>query len=178
MRKNLNRVAGLGLIVWTVLSSCDAPVQKENVDASSAMKQYFLETNQYMRERHKELIQAFLSRVGWDMKETSSGLWYRIEEKGSGQRVEGNLFVTYTYTTRLLNGTFCYSAGEEDPKKIVPDKTDIEKGLLEGLELLREGSRATFILPPYLAHGNFGDRDKIPGSAILLIQVHVLDVKR
>ncbi|MCA1747293.1 MAG: hypothetical protein LC655_06320 [Bacteroidales bacterium] len=44
--------------------------------------------------------------------------------------------------------------------------------------LLREGSKARFIIPPYLAHGNFGDMDKVPGSAILLTEVEVLEVKR
>ena len=44
--------------------------------------------------------------------------------------------------------------------------------------MLREHSKARFIIPPHLAHGNFGDMDKIPGSAVLLVNVEILAVKR
>lgn len=160
------------------LPSCDAPVQEISENQNKGYKKSFVETNQYMRERHREQIMAFLERVGWEMTETSTGLWYMISEAGEGKPVESDKMVYYTYRTRLLNGTFCYASDTTAPKKIVVGKGNIEAGLEEGLLLLREGSKATFIIPPYLAHGNFGDMDKVPGSAILLVDVEVLQVKR
>lgn len=141
-------------------------------------KYSFIEANKYTRERNRELIQAFINRTAWDMKETSTGLWYKILDPGTGEHVEEGRMIYYSYQTRLINGTICYTADTINPKKIVVGKGNIESGLEEGLLLLREKSRARFIIPPYLAHGNFGDMDKIPGSAILIIDVHVLEVKR
>lgn len=131
-----------------------------------------------MQERNREQITAFINRTGWEMKETSTGLWYMILEPGEGEQISGENFVVYSYETKLLSGKFCYSADTINPKKIVIGKGSVEVGIEEGLKLLRENSRARFIIPPYLAHGNFGDRQEIPGAAILLVEVDVIRVRR
>lgn len=160
-------------------SSCDTPVQYTSKDNTEELiKESFVETNQYIRERNREHIIAFAERMNWHLKETSTGLWYEILDVGDGERVRTGKFVTYTYTTRLLTGKLCYSADTLKPKSIVVGKGNIEAGLEEGLLLLRENSRARFLIPPYLAYGNFGDRDQIPGSAVVWIEVNILDVKR
>lgn len=158
--------------------ACDAPVQEPANSEPDRYSEPLLEVNRYMLERNRDRIEAFVSRAGWDMQETPSGLWYMITESGDGRKTEEGYLVSYAYTTRLLDGTFCYGADTTSPKKIVLGKGNIESGLEEGLGLLRAGDRARFIIPPYLGHGNFGDRECIPGSAILLVDLHLLDVKR
>jgi FKBP-type peptidyl-prolyl cis-trans isomerase len=49
--------------------------------------------------------------------------------------------------------------------------------LEEGILLLKKGSKATFIMPPHLAHGLLGDDDRIPSRAILRYEIEVIDVK-
>ena len=165
----------IGIIIMT---ACQTPVQERAEMVEDATKQAFIEANKYIRERHREHIMAFAGRVGWEMTETPTGLWYMIMERGDGPAVQKDKVVTYAYETRLLNGKICYSAHTREPKRIVAGKGNIEAGLEEGLLLLREGSRARFIVPPHLAHGNFGDMEQIPGSSVLLIEVHVMGVKR
>ncbi|MEX0982338.1 MAG: FKBP-type peptidyl-prolyl cis-trans isomerase [Bacteroidales bacterium] len=165
----------IGLII---LSACRTPVQERAEVVEDETEHAFIETNKYIRERHREHIMAFAGRVGWEMTETPTGLWYMIMEKGDGPAVQRGKVVVYAYETRLLNGKICYSATATEPKRIVAGKGNIEAGLEEGLLLLREGSKARFIVPPHLAHGNFGDMDQIPGSSVLLIEVHVIEVKR
>ena len=53
----------------------------------------------------------------------------------------------------------------------------VESGLEEGVLLLKQGSKATFLMPPHLAHGLVGDDDRIPARAILKYKVEVVDVK-
>jgi FKBP-type peptidyl-prolyl cis-trans isomerase FkpA len=166
------------LILLLPFKACQSPVQENVQKAEDKQSKAFLETNKYIRERHREHIVAFANRAGWEMTETPTGLWYMIIEQGDGPPVEREMQVIYTFETRLLNGKICYSADTTSPKKIVAGKGNIEAGLEEGLMMLREGSRARFIIPPYLAHGNFGDMNKIPGSSILLTEVHILEVKR
>jgi FKBP-type peptidyl-prolyl cis-trans isomerase FkpA len=158
--------------------SCKAPVQEQEENNNARFKKSFLETNSYIRERHRDQIMAFSERLGWEMNETPTGLWYMITGQGEGAAVQKNKMIYYAYETRLLNGTICYVADTIEPKKVVVGKGNIEAGLEEGLLLLSEGSKARFIIPPYLAHGNFGDMKKVPGSSILLIEVEVLEVKR
>lgn len=165
-------------MLFIPLQACQPPVQERIEEAEDKTGKAFIETNIYIRERHREHIMAFTKRVGWEMTETPTGLWYMILEKGSGPPVEREKLLVYTYETRLLSGKICYSADTTAPKKIVAGKGNIEAGLEEGLLLLREGSKARFIIPPYLAHGNFGDMNRIPGSSILLTEVDVLEVKR
>lgn len=175
--KSFSLLIGL-LFFMMFLDSCQAPIQEKVVSENNWYKKTFIETNRYIRERHREQIEAFTERVGWDMTETATGLWYMILEKGHAPSVQKSNMIYYSYTTKLLNGTICYSSDTIEPKKIVVGKGNIEAGLEEGLLLLRENSKAIFIIPPYLAHGNFGDMNKIPGSAILLLEVEIVTVKR
>ena len=55
-------------------------------------------------------------------------------------------------------------------------KGGIESGVEEGLLKMTEGDSATLIIPPHLAHGNFGDRNKIPGNSVVIYKLRVLDV--
>ncbi len=171
----------LPLTLYAILlltSGCNTPLQEKQDDPGTEVHRTLLKTNQYMRERHREHIMAFADRAGWEMTETPTGLWYMILEQGNGPRVQRENLVSYAYETRLINGQLCYGADTNAPKKIVIGKGGVEAGIEEGLRLLKEGGKARFIVPPYLAHGNFGDGDKIPGSAILLTDVYVLSVKR
>ncbi|MDF1571266.1 MAG: FKBP-type peptidyl-prolyl cis-trans isomerase [Bacteroidales bacterium] len=175
---NFNNTPAFLLAALFILASCKPPVQERPEVPGATVNRSLIETNQYIRERHREHIMAFADRAGWDMTETSTGLWYEMLDRGSGPAVEKDKLVVYTYQTRLLNGNVCYAAGRKEPKKIISGKGNIESGLEEGLRLMREGGKARFLVPPYLAHGNFGDGQCIPGSAVLLITAEVLEVKR
>ena len=165
----------IGIIL--LFLSCQTPVQEETQQNADPYAKSLLNVNKYMQERNRELILAFLDRTGWAMYETSSGLWYMILEQGGGARPGIDHMVVYAYETRLMNGELCYSADTIDPKKIVIGKGSVEAGIEEGLQLIGEGGKARLIVPPYLAHGNFGDREKIPGSAILLVDLEVVELR-
>ena len=91
--------------------------------------------------------------------------------------VDGDI-VSYTFSSTLLDGTPCYEASIENPKEIVVGKGGVESGVEEGLKLLKRGSRAILLIPPHLAHGNFGDRNRIPGNSVLIYRIEVQDVRQ
>ena len=62
-------------------------------------------------------------------------------------------------------------------ESFVVGKGGVESGLEEVVKYLHAGDNARFILPPHLAHGNFGDGKKIPPGAILLYELKLLAVK-
>ena len=160
------------------LFSCRPPVQEEQEAAPDQVSEQFVRANQYMQRRHQDHIAAFVERVGWHARTTPSGLWIVVNDPGSGVPIDNGDRVTYTYESTLLDGTPCYSAGESDPKTIVVGQGGVESGVEEGLRLIRNGADATLLIPPHLGHGNFGDRNRIPGNTVLIYHLKVIGVEK
>jgi len=166
----------IALQVWLMLA-CNPPVQEQDEKEADHVSEQFVRVNQYMLQRHQDQIQAFLERVGWKAEVTPSGLWLVVNKPGEGKRITENMRVTYAFESTLLDGTPCYSATVQNPKTITIGKGGVESGVEQGLQHLAEGAEAVFLIPPHLAHGNFGDRDKIPGNSVLIYRVRVLKVE-
>ncbi len=130
-----------------------------------------------MQRRHQDHISAFVERVGWEARVTPSGLWMVIHESGTGSDILENSTVTYTFNSMLLDGTPCYEATELQPKTISMGRGGVESGVEQGLQYMREGTEAILIIPPHLGHGNFGDRDKIPGNSVIIYHLKVVEVQ-
>ncbi len=77
----------------------------------------------------------------------------------------------------LLDGTPCYETSEKSPKVITVGKGGVESGVEQGLQTMRQGTEAILVIPPHLAHGNFGDRDKIPGNTVIIYHVKIIEVQ-
>ncbi|HKK62162.1 MAG TPA: FKBP-type peptidyl-prolyl cis-trans isomerase [Bacteroidales bacterium] len=178
MQVKLLIIKMLFILFIAVISSCITPVQDKSEVKNPNYKESLIKANKYIRARSRAHIVAFNERVEWNLQETSTGLWYEIIDTGNGNHIEQNSFVSYSFKTRLLTGEVCYEADNNNPRSIVIGKDNIETGLQEGLLMLREGAKARFIIPPFLAHGNFGDGMKIPGAAVLITEVEILSVKR
>lgn len=159
-----------------LVSACDPPVQEQEESGPNQVSEQFIRANQYMQQRHQDHISAFLERVGWSAELTPSGLWIVVEKAGEGRRIVENSRVTYTFESTLLDGTPCYQSTSRDPKVITIGKGGVESGVEQGLQKLSEGAVAVFLIPPHLAHGNFGDREKIPGNSVLIYHLEVLKV--
>jgi FKBP-type peptidyl-prolyl cis-trans isomerase len=164
-------------LILILLLGCDTPVQVQEESDGNQLGEQFIRANQYMQQRHQDHIAAFIERVGWQADVTPSGLWIVLEKPGNGKGIGDNMQVTYAYKSTLLNGKFCYEAGIENPRRITIGKGGVESGVEQGLQKLSEGAEAVFLIPPHLGHGNFGDREKIPGNSVLIYRVQVLKVE-
>lgn len=160
-----------------ILMSCDPPVQEQYVPEEDPYKEQFIRTNRYMQIRNQDQIAAFIERVGWEAVRRPSGLWIILEEEGQGPLITDNDVVSFAFSLSLLDGTPCYEAGPENPKQIIVGKGGVESGVNEGVKSLKNGSRAVLLIPPHLAHGNFGDRNKVPGNSVLIYRIEVLNVR-
>jgi FKBP-type peptidyl-prolyl cis-trans isomerase FkpA len=161
------------------LCSCRYSVQQAPVDYTSVNKkknETLLNMNNYVARRNQELIGQFVKRTKLEMKETGSGLWYGIYEKGKGKAVNKGDKVEFSYILKLLDGTPVDSAMLNNPKIFRSGKGGVEAGLEEGILLLHEGDHAFFIIPPHLAYGNFGDQERIPPGAFLFYDLCLVSV--
>jgi len=106
----------------------------------------------------------------------STGYFYEIYHHGNGKPVKQNSFVILKYKVYLLDGTLCYNSDSTGLLKFRVSKTDIESGLDNGIRKLKQGDKARFIFPPFLAHGLLGDEKKIPPRSIIIYDVELIDV--
>lgn len=132
------------------------------------------EMNRFLVAKDRERIESYVSRKGLQMEETPTGLWYRVIKEGEGQNLREKDKVLIDYECSLLDGTACYSSQDLGPKEIVIGRTNIEAGLYQGLLMLKPGSEAIFILPPFLAYGLPGDGKKIPARSVIVYKVNIL----
>lgn len=107
------------------------------------------------------------------MTETQTGLWYQILKDGEGDTFREKDKIIMDYECSLLDGTRCYSSGDLGPREMILGRGEIEAGLNEGLRLLKPGSEAILIIPPFLAYGLIGDRKLIPPRAVLVYNIKI-----
>lgn len=150
--------------------SCNSGNDK-TVNARKPGKNELADLNSYLVQKDRDRIQSYIERKNLSMKETSSGLWYLIENEGSGKFFEENDRVVFDYECSLLDGTMCYSSKTTGPREVHLGKSEIETGLMEGLKMIKPGGEAIFILPPFMAYGIVGDGKSIPPRSVLVYEI-------
>ena len=109
---------------------------------------------------------------------TESGLTYIITKHGDGAQVKAGDMVIVNYTGLLTNGAkFDSSLDRNDTFSFKVGAGMVIKGWDEGLQKLRVGDHATFVLPPLIAYGASGAGGIIPPNATLIFIIEVVGVK-
>jgi FKBP-type peptidyl-prolyl cis-trans isomerase len=157
---------------------CDS---KPGVKSDKEMETYrepLIKVNKYLVKKYAKEIESYSRQRDWNMKQTSTGLWYMIYKKGTGRKASKDLFATVNYSVKLLEGTTCYSTDSLGPETFRIGQNQVESGLDEGILMMHEGDKARFILPPYLAHGLLGDRKKIPPLTIIIYDIELIKISQ
>jgi FKBP-type peptidyl-prolyl cis-trans isomerase FkpA len=163
------------LYIFLVLALLSCRNDKTGVPGSNKPDRADMEeVNRYLISKDRERIQSYIERKGLQMEESPTGLWYQVTEEGSGEKLRDNDRIVIEYQCSLLDGTLCYDSDQTGPLEITLGRTGIEAGLNEGLKMLKPGSKAIFILPPFLAHGLPGDGKKIPPRSVVVYNVYIL----
>uniref|UniRef100_A0A8D2MDC8 peptidylprolyl isomerase n=1 Tax=Zonotrichia albicollis TaxID=44394 RepID=A0A8D2MDC8_ZONAL len=85
-------------------------------------------------------------------------------------------FVRYHYNGTLMDGTlFDSSYSRNQTYNTYIGKGYIIPGMDQGLQGVCIGEHRRVVIPPHLAYGENGAGDKIPGSAVLIFDVHIID---
>lgn len=87
--------------------------------------------------------------------ELSSGLQYKVLDEGQGKSPQVNDSVKIIYTGRRVDGNI-FSSSEASGGKAEFVVQSLVPGLIEGLQLMKEGGKSIFYIPDYLAFGNRG----------------------
>lgn len=106
---------------------------------------------------------------------TKTGLFYKIIKRGEGKMPGISDRITAHMIGRLPNGyEFSNTYLRQAPVQFYV-KTTV-KGIIEGLQLMKTGSRFLFYIPPELA---YGDKQKgiIPANSYIVYELELLEVK-
>ncbi|MES2799166.1 MAG: FKBP-type peptidyl-prolyl cis-trans isomerase [Bacteroidota bacterium] len=123
-------------------------------------------------------IKLFLvQHQDWKMKKMPSGLRIFIEKETEGIQAAIAKTADVEMKMALLDGTVVYQTESDEYLELKIDKSDIESGINEGLKLMRVGEKAKLIIPSHLAQGLVGDFDKIPPLSILVVDIHLINVR-
>jgi FKBP-type peptidyl-prolyl cis-trans isomerase FkpA len=109
-----------------------------------------------------------------DVTTLESGLQYQVLTAGSGKSPGINDRVTVHYSGTLIDGTqFDSSYDRGEPATFAV--TGVIRGWTEALQLMKEGAKWQLTIPAELAYGQTG-RPSIPGNAVLLFDVELLEI--
>lgn len=102
----------------------------------------------------KELIEAYIAEHELEgVQGLPSGLHYYKREEGSGDAPEKGQRVQVQYKGTLLNGKEFDKSDPKKPYDFYLGREQVIKGWDEGIGLMKEGEKATLIIPSHLAYG-------------------------
>lgn len=111
------------------------------------------------------------------MQKTASGLYYKITTHGTGKAPKAGDAVAVHYAGKLIDGTeFDSSYKRGEPIEFPVGMGRVIKGWDEGIMMLKQGDKATFLIPPALGYGPQGAGGVIPPNAWLVFDVELVKV--
>ncbi len=108
---------------------------------------------------------------------TDSGLQYTETAVGSGAMPQDGDIVEINFIGKLVDDTiFGDTASMGGPITVILGEDQLFPGWEEGMKLMREGGKATLIIPTDLAFGETGAGGMIPPNAPLIMDVELVSV--
>jgi len=109
-----------------------------------------------------------------DVKETPTGLQYKVLLEGDGESPGKTDKVKVHYAGRLINGSeFDSSIKRGEPSSF--GLNQVIKGWTEGLQLMKVGSKFEFYIHPNLGYGA-RPKSNIPPNSLLIFEVELLEI--
>lgn len=121
----------------------------------------------------RKKIIDYLEKNSLVAEETESGLFYIIEEEGSGSHPTLSSFIKVHYKGSLLNGyVFDTTEGQSEPATFM--LSNLIKGWREGIPLFKKGGKGKLFVPSSLGYGSASYPD-IPANSVLIFDIHLVD---
>jgi FKBP-type peptidyl-prolyl cis-trans isomerase FkpA len=127
-------------------------------------------------------IQEYGAANKMQLQKTANGVYYSITTLGTGAKPTQGQDVTMNYTGMTLDGKKFDSNVDPSFNHVQPFNFKLGMGQVipgwdEGIASLPVGTKATLLIPSYMAYGANGSGDKIAPNSILRFDVEVVSAK-
>lgn len=121
----------------------------------------------------QDFLEANKSKAG--VVTLPSGLQYEVITEGSGPKPTAMSKVTCHYHGTLIDGTIFDSSVQRGQPATFPLNMVI-KGWTEGVQLMPQGSKWRFFIPPHLGYGERQTGSHIGPNSTLIFEVELLSI--
>lgn len=122
-------------------------------------------------DKEMDLLQEYLIENDITTEPTSSGIYYIETLIGTGPEASGGDQCEVKYKGTFLDGEEFDSGVHTFPLGY----GRVISGWDEGINYMREGGKATLIIPSTMAYGEYG-QNSIPGYTTLIFEVELLSI--
>jgi FKBP-type peptidyl-prolyl cis-trans isomerase FkpA len=122
--------------------------------------------------KNDEDIQAYIEANNLDAQKSNSGLYYVIDDQGTGAQPTQTDDVTVVYKGYFINGQVF------DPGKAEGISFNLQQvisGWTEGITYFKEGGSGMLLIPAHLGYGSY-NYNGIPGGSVLIFDIELLSV--
>lgn len=124
------------------------------------------------REENDQEIQAFIESNNLNAQKSSTGLYYVIDNPGTGESPIPTDRVKVVYKGYYTNGDVF---DESDAEGLSFNLQNVIIGWVEGISYFKEGGSGKLLIPSHLAYGSNDYRD-IPGGSVLIFDIELIYV--
>lgn len=122
--------------------------------------------------KNDEDILAYIEANNLNAQKSSSGLYYVIDEIGTGEQPNPTDNVTVVYKGYFTNGQVF------DPGKAEGTSFNLQQvinGWTEGITYFKEGGSGMLLIPAHLGYGSY-NYNGIPGGSVLIFDIELISV--
>ena len=125
----------------------------------------------YAVQNEKEIVD-YIAKNKLTATKTVSGLYYVVNEAGTGVQPTASSNVTVAYKGYFTNGNVF---DESKAEGISFGLNQVIKGWTEGIPFFKEGGNGVLLIPSHLGYGSNGS-GPIPGGSVLVFNVKLIKV--
>jgi FKBP-type peptidyl-prolyl cis-trans isomerase len=130
-------------------------------------------------------IQEYLAKNNIKAQQTKSGVFYEIQDPGSGPQADSGKVVSINYTGYFLDGKFFDSNVDSSkqvekhplgPFQFMAGVQGAIPGMLEGITMFKQGGKGRLFIPSVLGYGSQGSPPVIKPNSNLMFEIEVTGV--
>lgn len=128
-------------------------------------------TIDYTAQNEKEIVD-YIAKNKLNAVKTGTGLYYVINETGTGDQPKATSNVTVAYKGYFTNGSVF---DESKPEGLSFGLNQVIRGWTEGIPFFKKGGSGILLIPAHLGYGS-SSNGPIPGGSVLIFDVKLISI--
>ncbi len=153
-------------------------VRVEKIQTRDEYEKNLKSDNERRKANEETELKNYFEKNNLAMKPTNTGLFFISKNSGNGKAANAGKTVSVHYRGKFLDGKEFDSSFERgEPLEFPLGEGRVIPGWEEGISMMKEGGKATLVIPSHLAYGERGYGSLIPSYTPLVFDVELISVK-